>query len=1161
MGESAKVTNFGAGNVVDKFNEEGYRCTEDYGFWVYNAGVVQPGVSGCTTDNKPVGTITKRFPQVTGPAAEKPFASHRWWGSVSFLGEMTLQDPDSAAYITPDPIIARISQSGVRVMGIPSGLQSMDEINFQYPIPDPFAEVFDGIAVANSMHFNLEGYLKESSDGSMTIEWQASGNPVMEATFLHGSPYVFFKTYEGDFVIKTLREDGGEKGTFSTGDNSLGLWTRVAGNKNTYLLIGDEGTTFSGATSNSITINSQTNEFTLALLPPSNLDTPTQGTVDEFKLYARNVVSKVDITYQIESESQAVNITHHYLDQSGEPLDTMMGLHPLHWKNAGDIISTQSVRSARGTVKFLPGQDFSYQIPSVGVLPFLPTIDGSIDRAVLTQLVNDFIAQGQDNWNTFTDTYWSGKAYSKVAELAAIARSAGLDQQADVFINWLKLELADWFTAATGDTFDEDKYFVYDEDWDTLLGVSESFLSHQMLNDHHFHYGYFVRAAAEICRVDLAWCSEAQYGPMIELLIRDYAGGRDDEMFPYLRHFDPANGFSWASGMVNFARGNNNESTSEAANAYGAITLYGLITGQQDLVDRGTYLHASTAATYWQYWNNIDHYQGKPEEYNNFPSTYDKITTSIIWGDGAVFSTWFSPRYAHILGIQGLPINPLTLHVGQYPDYMRDYIELGMSESENGKPSGLDEDQWRDVWWNLWATNDAQAALDDYESMADYVPEFGETKAHTYHWIHTFTQLGNMLTGNGDVTADDPASMVFEKDDNRTYLSYNFSEQEKTVNFSDGVSLLVQPGVMTRVTTQELELDDQLPPEFAGDVMVSNVRRTSVDLGWDPATDNVRVASYEIQIQQNGVTVQTVVSTSTSNQVQGLSDNTAYSVIVTALDVAGNRSNSIEAEVTTADLNADLPPQMQGVLAVENITATQATVRWQAAEDEGSINSYNVVLSGPDNFEVVTSVNRLETTLSGLSEQTTYTISISALDDSSQESIAITTEFQTASLIAPLVLLDDQLQDGYSIGNFPGNNEADNDSITLNSGTLEADFSMTGNVYLIAPVVLDLSAYEQGFLRFDLRLASLGSHTDVFVKIDSGWPNLSDVNLSDYGGLPVEGGDFQSYSIPVSDISAASNSLSPGNQVDLTSVINPFVLEGNDGGQDLHIVVESIRIE
>ncbi|MCP4277577.1 MAG: glycosyl hydrolase, partial [Gammaproteobacteria bacterium] len=222
------------------------------------------------------------------------------------------------------------------------------------------------------------------------------------------------------------------------------------------------------------------------------------------------------------------------------------------------------------------------------------------------------------------------------------------------------------------------------------------------------------------------------------------AGGKDDTMFPYLRNFDPANGFSWASGRVNFARGNNNESTSEAANAYGAIVLYGLITGNNELTERGMYLHASTSAAYWEYWNNIDGYQNAGADEDNFPVGYNRITTSIIWGDGAVFSTWFSGAFAHILGIQGLPSNPLILHVGLHADYMVDYVALGLSESSNGNPSGLLADQWQDLWWNLWAMTNADAAIADYDTVSSYTPEAGETKAHTYHWLHTFSSLGHL---------------------------------------------------------------------------------------------------------------------------------------------------------------------------------------------------------------------------------------------------------------------------------------------------------------------------------------------------------------------------------------------------------------------------------
>ncbi|MDG1818717.1 MAG: glycosyl hydrolase, partial [Porticoccaceae bacterium] len=430
---------------------------------------------------------------------------------------------------------------------------------------------------------------------------------------------------------------------------------------------------------------------------------------------------------------------------------------------------------------------FSYDLPFTGVLPTMPSISGTYDQATLEALVTSFVNAGEDEWYNGTDTYWSGKGYGKVAETAALAQSIGMEDAAAELIAWLKVELADWFTAETDGELDINKYFVYDETWDALLGIEEAYGSHQRMADHHFHYGYFVRAAAEICRVDVAWCGDDQYGPMIELLIRDYAGDDSEEMFPKLRNFDPANGFSWADGKGDTIQGNNNESTSEAANAYGAMVLYGLAVGNDAIVEKGMYMHASTSAAFWQYWNNIDGYNNLGADYDNFAPGYDKITTSIIWGSGADFSTWFSPAYAHILGIQGLPSNPLILYVGQYADYMESYVELGMTESSNGNPSGLAGDQWTDLWWNLWAMTDADAALADYNNVGtNYDAEAGESKAHTYHWLHTFKALGHLKTGTGELTANDASALAFDKDGLRTYVVYNFTDQSKAVTYSDG---------------------------------------------------------------------------------------------------------------------------------------------------------------------------------------------------------------------------------------------------------------------------------------------------------------------------------------------------------------------------------------
>ena len=495
----------------------------------------------------------------------------------------------------------------------------------------------------------------------------------------------------------------------------------------------------------------------------------------------------VTIDYSVDRSSNTVTVSHRYLDDDNAPVETLAGLMPLQWKRAPAMGYATSVRSARGLVKFAPMTGFDYDLPSVGVLPALPLIDGSLNETELTGLVEDFVAGGTGYWNTANDTYWNGKAVGRLSEVLAIADQLGMVDEATTLRDWLKGELADWMSAERDGTLDSENYFVYDPNWSTLLGMEESFASHQQLNDHHFHYGYFIRAAAEVCRVDKAFCSDEQYGQMFELLIRDYAGGKNDPMFPYLRNFDPANGFSWASGHANFVRGNNNESTSEAANAYGAMVLYGLVTGNDDIMERGMYLHASTSATYWEYWNDIDGYLGGDPDARNFPPGYPRITTSIIWGDGSAFSTWFSPAFAHILGIQGLPSNPLIMHVGLFADYLDDYVTLGLEESPNGKPSGLRNGHWTDLWWNLWSLTDADAAIADYEATTSYEPEAGEAPAHTYHWIYTMRALGELQTGTGTLTADYPAAMAFETNAGVTsYVVYNYSDEAITVTFSDG---------------------------------------------------------------------------------------------------------------------------------------------------------------------------------------------------------------------------------------------------------------------------------------------------------------------------------------------------------------------------------------
>jgi endo-1,3(4)-beta-glucanase len=69
------------------------------------------------------------------------------------------------------------------------------------------------------------------------------------------------------------------------------------------------------------------------------------------------------------------------------------------------------------------------------------------------------------------------------------------------------------------------------------------------------------------------------------------------------------------------------------------------------------------------------------------------------------------------------------------------------------------------------------------------VPEQGESKAHTYHWINTFNQLGTMSTGLGTLTADSPSAMAFTKNGQTHYVVYNFGTTPLTVTYSDGMQV------------------------------------------------------------------------------------------------------------------------------------------------------------------------------------------------------------------------------------------------------------------------------------------------------------------------------------------------------------------------------------
>src|SRR5262249_14194043 len=173
-------------------------------------------------------------------------------------------------------------------------------------------------------------------------------------------------------------------------------------------------------------------------------------------------------------------------------------------------------------------------------------------------------------------TYWTGKALGRLAALVPIADQLGNTTARDGFLAAMKAKLQDWLQAPDGKT---SNLFYYHGTWGTLIGYPAEYGSDTELNDHHFHYGYFVQAAATIAQYDPAWASDGQWGGMMRLIVKDPANwDRADTRFPRLRTFDPYEGHSWASGHAAFGAGNNQESSSEAMDFATGLVLWGAAT-------------------------------------------------------------------------------------------------------------------------------------------------------------------------------------------------------------------------------------------------------------------------------------------------------------------------------------------------------------------------------------------------------------------------------------------------------------------------------------------------------------------------------------------------------------------------------------------------------
>lgn len=437
----------------------------------------------------------------------------------------------------------------------------------------------------------------------------------------------------------------------------------------------------------------------------------TQNGADWDKLMSRaeNRVTGNTVTFKKDGQSYVTSIAYNTSDNK----PTLYARLPHQGGNA----SGPEYDTIYGQVKLDEGNKLEYKTPAV---PLTSQIDVSKLSDENKGLLVSTLKQDMSQLQPYpADTYFGGKMLYRDAQLLTIAKQLGQATIAAQLQARLHTELSVRFTPTPG----SDRSFYYDSRAHGLVGVTPAFGS-EMFNDHHFHYGYFIYAASVLGQYDKGFTQ--QYGDQVNLLVADIANVTTDANFPTNRMFDPYFGHSWASGNSPFADGNNQESSSEAVNAWVGMDLWAAQIGNSQMADRAGWLLSGETAAANAYWLNFD---TNSAPYN---AGYSKSIAVLNWGGKRDYATFFSSSPKAMLGIQLIPMSPTT---ASYLSGNSNRISQNLQEARAGQANGEQFDDYLLMYQAL--QGHGADLLNSAKALPDTVIDGANSRTYLYSWLLT----------------------------------------------------------------------------------------------------------------------------------------------------------------------------------------------------------------------------------------------------------------------------------------------------------------------------------------------------------------------------------------------------------------------------------------
>lgn len=725
----SQITNVGSGSYTNNF----------------------PGVDAAARNLNPSGS-----PQISGNALGKPVPTSDWWAGLVAnnhvtnlfnypLGMKTINDGLVVSYSVPS--------SG------PTGSKTpLDDTN----------PIVVGVSGLNASKCTVSDY----SDWTVTMAWNDASHDFYAISGM-GMPFLYFTKKTSD--IAQIKVNSGSVVI----TNEMMVITD-AKNGADFAVYAPTGSTWvQNGTTYTSSLNGQ-NFWSMVMIPPTASNNTT--TANEYKKHAFVFPKKTTVQWNYNESNSKMTSTYKVEVDVKQGTDTtvLMGLLPHQWDHlaaSSAVPSGFTYPTVRGTMKMLNGNTFTVENTFRGVLPtmpnvvnYSPTFSAATMNSKISQIENDGLA-------TWTDSYNEGQVFNRLIQTARIADQMGNITARDKMVATVKERLENWLKASPGEVA---FIFYYNSTWSSIIGYPAGHGQDNGLNDKHFHWGYFLNAAAFVEQYNPGWAS--QWNGMVDLLVRDAASiDRNDNKFPFLRNFNPYAGHAWADGFTVFPFGSNQESSSESMNFNASLIHWGEVTNNKPLRDLGIYLYTTEKTAIDEYWFDVNNRTFKPG--------YANKIVSRIWGNGYDNQTFWTSDIAAVYGIEMYPMTANSLYLAHNLNYVQT-LWNEMKQTTGVLRNEANDNLWHDVYWEYLSFIDPKTAIDMYNSFPKRNLKFGISDAQTYHWLHSINAAGKV---KADITANYPIAAAFYKGDTITYVAHNYSATPLTVAFSDGYQLKVPP--------------------------------------------------------------------------------------------------------------------------------------------------------------------------------------------------------------------------------------------------------------------------------------------------------------------------------------------------------------------------------